>query len=161
MTHLQGQIERLDRATAYEAAQLLAAEIGADPDVKPVDHPLLSAPLAHQPELEELAKVLLLVVAADDQQSVSDAIAGAGHKQIVLGGGELIALAYVLVEGLRLIVARNKVREHVEIVVEHDKDGQEIVTTTKRTTQYGVSGPVASLLRQIISNGEQNPPGTS
>jgi hypothetical protein len=159
MNDLQTRIQELDQATAYEAAELLAAELGADPDAYPIDHDVLTDPMTHQDDLEDLAKVLLLATADLDSDAVARAIDGAGHKQLVLGGAELIGLAILIVGGIQVIMARGKTSEHVEtVVVERDSSGQEQMTTTKRTTRYGISGRVAGLL-ELLAGSSQTPPG--
>lgn len=160
MNDLHAHIQRLDRPTAYEAAQLLAAELGADPDDKPIDHEVLADPMTHQDDLEELAKVLLLAAADLDEDAVASAIDGAGHKQFVLAGTELIGLSIIIVSGIQVIMARGKTSEHVEtVVVERDSSGQEQMTTTRRTTHYGISSRVAGVLRELLTGSSQTPPG--
>jgi hypothetical protein len=150
VTDLGSRIQQLDRATAYEAAQLLAAELGADPDTAPVEHEILANPLAHQDDLEELAKVLLSTAAQTDPEAVESAIDGAGHKQLILGGAELIVLGYLIVSGLQIVLAKGKTSEQVTTaVLERDADGREKLTSTTTTIQYGISKNTAALLRQL------------
>ncbi|WP_328732899.1 hypothetical protein OHT20_32510 [Streptomyces caniferus] len=158
MTDLHTRVQQLDRPTAYEAAQLLAAELGAEED-RPIDHEIVADPLTHQGDLEDLAKVLLLTTVDIDPGAVERAIDGAGHKQIVLGGGELILLAYLVVNGIQLIMSRGKKSEHVEtVVIERDSNGRERVIIKRMDTQYGISGSAASLLRQLPTDDSQAPP---
>ncbi|WP_409473507.1 hypothetical protein [Streptomyces sp. HC307] len=158
MNDLHTRIKELDRATAYEASRLLAAELGADPVVKPIDHEVLADPMTHQDDLEDLAKVLLLATADLDPDAVNRAIDGAGHVQLVLGGFELIGLAILIVGGIQVVMSRGKITEHVEtVVIERDSSGQEQMTTTNRTTRYGISGRVAGLL-ELLTQTPSGPP---
>jgi hypothetical protein len=149
MTDLYARIDGLDRVTAYEAAQLLAVELGADPDVRLVDHEALNEPLAHQDDFENLAKVLLLITADADPEAVERAIDGAGRKQLVLSGDELIALSVLIVGALQVLMSKGKAGEHVEIVIERDSNGQEKITTKKSIHYYRISVGVAGLLRSL------------
>lgn len=156
MTELAVRIENLDRAAVYEAAQLLAADLGADPDAVPSQDAILADPLAHQGELEELCRVLLALALDSDPQAVADAVDGAGHKQLVLGGAELIILGVLVLGGLQIALSRGKTSEEVETtVLERDADGKETFTTTTRKTKFGISNNTASLLRSLTGLGGQ------
>ncbi|MFF5575681.1 hypothetical protein [Streptomyces luteogriseus] len=160
MTDLDTRIKELDRGLAYEAAQLLAAELGADPDAQPIDHEVLTNPMTHQQDLEDLAKVLLLVTAEIDQDAVARAIEGAGHKQLILGGAELVILGILVVGGIQVIMSKGKTSEHVETVTtERHANGHEQTTISTRTTHYGISKGAASLLGQLQAPPSQPPPG--
>lgn len=156
MTDLHTQIRQLDRAIAWEAAQMLAAELGADPDVSPIDHEAITKPERHPDDLEALAKVLLLITADIDPDAVTRAIDGAGNKQLILGGAELVALAVLIVGGLQVIISRGKTSEHVEIIVERDSNGEEHIVRIGRTTHYGIPSPVASILRGLLPANSQD-----
>lgn len=154
MTDLVVRIENLDRAAVYEAAQLLAADLGADPDAAPLEHEIIADPLAYQGDLEELCRILLTRTFDFDPAAVEDALDGAGHKQVVLGGLELIALGILVMGGLQIALARGKTSEEVETtVVERNADGHEKMTTTKRKTEYGISKNTASLLSSLTEPG--------
>jgi len=116
---------------------MLAAELGAHPDVSPIDHEAITKPERHPDDLEALAKVLLLITADIDPDAVTSAIDGAGNKQLILGGAELVALAVLIVGGLQVIISRGKTSEHVEIIVERDSNGEEHIVGIGRTTHYG------------------------
>jgi hypothetical protein len=155
VTDVHDQIRQLDRAIAYEAAQMVAAELGADPDTELISHEVITKPERHPDDLEDLAKVLLLITADIDPDAVTSAIDGAGNKQLILGSGELVALAVLIIGGLQVIISRAKASEHVEIVVERDSDGEERVVRINRTTIY-VSNPVAILLRRLLPGETQD-----
>jgi hypothetical protein len=158
VTDLHVQIRQLDRAIAWEAAQMLAVELGADPGAKLIGHEAITEPERHPDDLEDLAKVLLLITADIDPDAVTSAIDGAGNKQLILGGGELITLAVLVIGGLQVIISRGKTSEHVEIVIERDSNGEEHLVRINRTTTFGVSNPVASLLRRLLPGDSQDSP---
>ena len=153
MTELTDRIEALDRNTAYEAAQILAADLGADSDTAPVEHEILVNPEAHQGDLEELAKVLLLATADVDPEAVELAIEGAGQTQFILGGGELVILGYLIVNGLQIVLAKGKTSEEVKTVVtEQNSDGSTRQTETTKKTRWDVSKNAASLLGKLLGS---------
>jgi hypothetical protein len=157
MTELAARIENLDRAAVYEAAQLLAADLGADPDAVPSQDAILADPLAHQGELEELCRILLALELDNDPPAVAEAIDGAGHKQLVLGGAELIILGVLVLGGLQIVLSRGKTSEEVETtILERNADGKETFTTTTRKTKFGISNNTASLLRSLTEPGGQS-----
>jgi len=158
VTDLHTQIQQLDRAIAYEAAQMLAVELGADPDVKLISHEVITKPEHYPDDLEDLAKVLLLIAADITPDAVTSAIDGAGNKQLILGGGELVTLAVLVIGGLQVIISRGKTSEHVEIVIERDGNGEEHIVRINKTTHWRVSNPVADLLRGLLSANSQDPP---
>jgi hypothetical protein len=145
-------IRELDRPTTLEAAQLLAAELGAETDKPPFDHEILSSPTTHQDELEDLARVLLVAASALDPEAVDSAVQGAGRKQLVLGGGELVALAYLVVNGLRITLARARKSESTEtITIERDDEGHEVVKVVRNNVQYEVAERTTELLKELIN----------
>jgi hypothetical protein len=157
VTDLHTQIRQLDRAIAYEAAQMLAAELGADPDANPIDHEVITKPERHPDDLEDLAKVLLLITADIAPDTVTSAIDGAGNKQLILSGSELIALAVLVIGGLQVIISRGKASERVEIVYERDSNGEIQVVRIDKTTRYrDISNPVASILRGLLQGNPQD-----
>jgi hypothetical protein len=157
VTDLPIQIRQLDRAIAWEAAQMLAVELGADPDAKLIGHETITETERHPEDLEDLAKVLLLITADIDPDAVTSAIDGAGNKQLILGAEELITLAVLVIGGLQVIISKAKASEHVEIVIESDSNGEEHVVRINRTTIY-TSNPVASLLRRLLPGDSQDSP---
>jgi hypothetical protein len=148
---LTNRILSLDRAAAFEAAQLLAADLGADiDDAQPPDDPILSDPLGHQDDIEDLSRILLAAAAEVDADAVSRALDGAGRRQFVLGGLELVVLGTIALEGLRIVLTRGATSEEKTVTVERAPDGSERgITATKRT--FGISKGLANLLRGAIA----------
>lgn len=149
MTELSDRIASLDRTSAYEAAQFVAVELGAQPDGDVPASPLVDDPLAHQDDVEDLAKVVLLTAAEVDPAMVERALDGVGQRQIVFGGLELVALAILAVGALHIIVTKGKSGESTSTRVEKDANGKEVVTT-RTETRYAISDTLGGMLRSIF-----------
>jgi hypothetical protein len=152
--NLAERILELDRAVAFEAAQLLASDLGGDPDpeAEQPESPILADPLAHQDDIDDLSRVLLLTAADVDPEAVERALDGAQRRQFVLGGTELVILGLLALEGLRILVTKGATSEDTTVTFERSADGSErVVTSTKRT--FGVSKGLASLLRAVLPGG--------
>jgi hypothetical protein len=156
MTDTEDLIQRIlgaDRETVYEAAQLYAATLEPEFDGELPDHPLLREPADHPGDVEDLARVLLLVAVESDPAEVALALDGAGRRQVVLGGAELVALAALGVGALHVLVSRGRTREVRTRQVREGADGEREVVETIETT-YGISGQLGSLLRGILGSGD-------
>jgi hypothetical protein len=151
-SELTRRILDADRDTVYEAAQLYAATLDPDAGAVEPDHPVLQAPLEHLEDIEDLARVVLLVAATSDPEEVSVALDGAGRRQLVLGGVELVALATLGLGALQILVTKGRTREVTTETVREGAGGDREVVKTTETT-YGISSQLASLLRGVIGSG--------
>lgn len=149
MTDLEHRIQQLDRATALEAAQFLAADLGGTTELALPDNEITSDPLAHQEDFENLAKLLLLITSDVDPGAVEIAIDNTGERQFVLGGAELIMLAVLAISGLQVVFSRGRTSEESVTVEERDADGSVRKITTHKST-YGLSGNLGKLLSSIL-----------
>jgi hypothetical protein len=145
------QIEILDEATAVEAARLLAAELGARPATGVTGQDVIDRPLEHRKDIADLSRLLLLVAATDPETRplVVDSLAGAGRKQLVLGGAELLVLAPLALGALQVCLSRGRTREEEIIRFEKKADGSE-VTTIRKTVAYGISAKLGAVVRSVI-----------
>ncbi|MGH3764189.1 MAG: hypothetical protein ACRDS0_05845 [Pseudonocardiaceae bacterium] len=144
-------IRSLDEAKALEAAQLLASALDAEPVPTP-ESPIFAAPLEHRAEVAELCRLVLSVAATDPetQDLVEESIVGAGRKQLVLGGLEIVALATLALGALHVCISRGRTAEDETITVERRPDGTE-TTIIRRSVQYGVSGQLSQLVRSALN----------
>lgn len=139
----------MDSVTALEAAQFLAADLGATSDIVLPDNPVTSDPLAHQQDFVDLAKLLLLIVSDSDADAVEAAVENTGERQFVLGGTELIGLAILLISGLQVVFSRGLASEEITTSEERTPDGAvRKITISKKT--YGLSGNLSKLLSSIL-----------
>jgi hypothetical protein len=148
---LAQRIEGLDEATALEAAQLLASALDAAPVGHAAGYEVLDRPLEHREDIAVLCRLLLLTAAsidADTRDLVEESIAGAGRKQLVLGGMELVALSVLVLGALQAFLSRGRTAEDEEISVTTREDGsQEVVI--RKSVRYGISGNLAKLLGSV------------
>ncbi len=144
-------IRTLDEPTALEAAQLLAAALEAKPAYD-TESPIFAAPLEHRPEIAEMCRLLLMVAATgtESRALTEEAIQGAGRKQLVLGGAEIVALASLAIGALQVYLSGGRTAEEEIMTVERQADGSEL-TTIRRSVKYGVSGHVGQLLRGALN----------
>lgn len=151
MPDLPAAISALDRSEVLEAAQLLADDLGVEGGaaLPPLDSPILDRPLGHQDDIEDLARVLLLTAAESDPVAVRRAIDGAGRRQLILGGAEIVALAVVALGAIQLLTARGRTAEEQVTVIERASDGTETVKVSKRV-EFGVSASLGALLRSVL-----------
>lgn len=155
-TDLMKNIDSLSREQAIEAASFVASSIGADNTTHTDAAALLvewsDRPYQHLSEAEELARLLLSVSAAtpDLEPIVREAIAGAGRKQVVLAGGEIVALAALALGALQAILSKGRTSEQVSETIEKGPDGKETVVRTRNTT-WGISSTLGELLKRALA----------
>jgi hypothetical protein len=147
------KIKNLPDEVALEAGQLFTMELGivsADDLGALGDDPLLADPQQHVDELAELARVLLLSAATDevDRDAAARSVDGAGRKQFILGGAEIVLLAGLLVTAYRAHRTGGKKKESRTVTSETRPDGT-TVTTINETVEYDTSNLVADLLKQV------------
>lgn len=149
---LDQRVRTLSDAEALEAAQLYALEIGAVPTAEIAEdvgaHDLLARPQDHLPDLAQLARLLLLSGAAQDDPAVARSVEGAGRTQFVLGGAEIVVLAGLLVTAYHVHVTKGRSSETTTTKTTKREDGSVEVEVT-REVRYGISGNLASLLVKV------------
>jgi hypothetical protein len=148
------RIAGLSEAEALEAAQLLFTALGLEPGKAP-DSSVLTDPLAHRVELDSLARVALSLAALDEDTApiVDESIDGAGHKQFVLGGGEILAIAGAIAVLIRAIGARG--RSKVDEAITFETKNDEVTSVTiHRTVTYGATDKLADLIRALGNRGD-------
>jgi hypothetical protein len=160
-TILLGEIEALDDASVVEAAQLLAATLGADPSSDILDPDLKDHPMEHRADIVDLSCLLLMAAATDlhTQPFVSESIAGVGRKNLILGGAELVIIAGLAVNALQICLSKGMTSKVEEVKIEQWEDGTSVASIQSRVT-YGVSDRLATLIRSVIrSVGDGMPSG--
>src|SRR3954462_8952808 len=117
MSSLTDDINGLSREAALEAVGYLGKSLGVSSDLDPKENELL-APLTQQPyaniaDIEQLARLTLLAAASDPtwEASVRKAVEGAGKKQFILGGTEIVAMSAIALYALQVIVSKGKTSE--------------------------------------------------
>ncbi|MEU0119707.1 hypothetical protein ABZ137_40090 [Streptomyces bobili] len=148
------RIAEADDAVVLEAAHLLAAALG-NVGGEAVDTPVLTHPLMHRADFVTLTRVALTLAAADEETAflVDQALDGAGHKQLVLGGAELVAIGIMVSMIVTSLCARGRKEKRERITFERSPDGTEKFTIDT-TVSYGSSLPLGQAVRAL-----QNPPG--
>jgi hypothetical protein len=150
---LANSIEELPRDQALEAARFLAEAMDVTPggsDTKAVE-PLTVQPFQNIEEIDQLARLLLLAAASDPELEgkVRQAIDGAGHKQFIFGGLEIVALAVLAITALHVVITKGKKSESEKIKIEEKPDGT-TVTTIDRKVTYGISAKLAGVLNSYF-----------
>jgi type I restriction-modification system DNA methylase subunit len=151
-----GKIEGLSRAEAIEAAQYYCLSINVDKFIGKYDKSTLNLitekPQEYIEEIDELARIILIHAALNPEygELVDRAIAGAGRKQIVLGGVELITISVLLIIAVQIIITRGKKEEEEDIRIE-EKDGKFTIHIKKKTS-YGIGAKLASILKGLITS---------
>ncbi|MGB9178454.1 MAG: hypothetical protein WCB68_04330 [Pyrinomonadaceae bacterium] len=154
MSDLTKSIETLTREEALEAAQNLALRISKDESPgdreEAVLKPLIEKPFENIQEIEQLARLVLLTAAAnpENDEVVRSAIAGAGRKQFILGGAEIVVLATVGLFALNLLVTKGKASEHETIKIE-EADGKTTITVENQVS-YGISQSLGQVLKSYF-----------
>jgi hypothetical protein len=154
MNELPDLIENLSREEALEAAQYLALRIseGQSPGDREeaLLKPILEKPYENIQEIEQLSRLVLLTAAAnpENEEVVRSAIAGAGRKQIILGGSEIIALATLGLLALNLLLTKGKSSERQTIKIE-EKDGKNTFMVENQVS-YGISASLGQLLKSYF-----------
>jgi hypothetical protein len=150
---LANSIEALPRDQALEAARFLAEAMdvtSGESDTKAVE-PLTTQPFQNIEEIDQLARLLLLAAASDPEleEKVRQAIDGAGHKQFIFGGLEIVALAVLAITALHVVITKGKKSESEKIKIEEKPDGT-TVTTIDRKVTYGISAKLAGVLNSYF-----------
>lgn len=142
-------IKELPRDQAMEAARFLAEAMAVTVDKRGATavEPLTTEPYESLEEIDQLARLLMLASAADPEleDEVRSAIEGAGRKQFIFGGAEIVALAALAVSALHVVMTKGKKGETEKIKVEEKSDGT-TVTTIDRKVTYGITARLGQVL---------------
>lgn len=155
MNDLFKQIEDLTREEALEAAQHIALKISEGKSAGDREQqflkPFLDQPYANIEEIEQLSRLVLLTAATNEdyEEDVKSAIRGAGRKQLILGGGEIIAIASISLVALHMLLTKGKSSEEEVFEIE-EKDGRTTITINRKTT-YGISGSLGTMIKGYFS----------
>jgi len=147
------QILQLSREQALEAAGFVAdaiteeslPEISAENELKSIT----DQPYQHLEEIEQMARLLLMEAAVIEEYQgyVQSAVEGAGKKQVILGGMEIVALAVISLGALHVILSKGKTYEEKTTTI-HEENGKTTVEI-KEKAKYGISVTLASILKNI------------
>jgi hypothetical protein len=154
MNDLANQIRNLSREEALEAAQHLGLRISGSRQPGEREKELLQEitnhPNANIEEIEQLCRLLLFTAAMTDgyEDAVKAAIAGAGRKQFILGGAEIVALAAIGLVALHIVVTRGKSAED-EVMNVTEENGKTVVSIQRKTT-YGISDSLGKILKSYF-----------
>jgi hypothetical protein len=146
MSDLVQRIQDLDETTAIEAAQLFASALGVSRDAQ------AQADLDDRTDVADLGRIVLTIAAGDPETSplVEEALAGAGHKQIVLGGLELAILGGLALSALHICITKGASTKSRTTTVETKPDGTQKITIDEKTT-YGISARLGALIKSIAA----------
>jgi hypothetical protein len=155
-------INGLSRDQAIEAARLVSRSLVGD---EPVDerHPALQAirdhPHAHLPDLENLARLVLMSMAStiESAAEVERAIAGVGKKQLSLGGVEIVTLAALGVAALNIIVTGGH-GQTPEIIKFLDREGKLYAEVEQIEEPIPITPELATILRGTLDLGGPSRP---
>jgi hypothetical protein len=155
-------INGLSRDQAIEAARLVSRSLVGD---EPVDerHPALQAirdhPHAHLPDLENLARLVLMSMAStiESAAEVERAIAGVGKKQLSLGGVEIVTLAALGVAALDTIATRDRGQTQ-ETIKFLDRDGNLYAEVEQIEEPIPITPELATILRGTLGLGGPSRP---
>lgn len=161
---LIAKINGLTRDQAIEAAGFVSQSLAGD---EPIDQnaPALKAivaePYSHLPDVEALARLILISAASTEQgaKEVDQAISGTGRKNLILGGMEIVALAALGVVALRIIVTggRGRTERTLEVL---EKDGKPYVKMKEVEEPISITSDLAAILRGTLGLGGASEPKT-
>jgi len=155
MNDLIKTIENLSREEALEAAQYLALRIseGRSPGEREKQFltPFLEQPYANIEEIEEISRLVLVAAATTEeyQGPLKSAIEGAGRKQLILGGAEIVALATIGLVALHMLLTNGKSDEDEVFTIEKE-NGRTSISIRRKTT-YGISDSLGKILKGYFS----------
>jgi hypothetical protein len=151
MNNLEAKIAELSREEALEAARYLSQSLGATTDKAETEKKALQSltaqPYANVADIEQLARLLLLSAAATPEYegAVQKAIKGAGEKQFILGGAEIVALASLALYALHLVITKGKTLDEQVVRITEEKGESRI--EIRKTVRYGISARVSDILK--------------
>ncbi|MEU9047144.1 MULTISPECIES: hypothetical protein [unclassified Kitasatospora] len=125
---LAASIAALNREEVFEAVLALGDLLTEDTPEQEALSDLMAEvernPYAMLPDVEDLARILLLTAAGTEEwrTPVTDAVGSAGRKAFVFGGLEIVAVGALAVAGLAVVLARGKAEERT--TMELDENGK-------------------------------------
>jgi len=146
------RIQALTREEAMEAALALAEEV--DTGEKPQGEggrfvaAVEAAPLQHIEETEELARILLVAAAADEDlaATVREILDAVGNKAFILGGLEIVALAALAVAGLHVVISKGRSRKSKETTYEYGPNGEVTKMVVREEIRYDISANLGGIV---------------
>jgi hypothetical protein len=147
------QVQQLSRVQALEAAGFVADAITEESQpgisVESKLQSITDQPYQHIDEIEQIARLLLMQAATTEEYQgyVQSAVEGAGKKQIVLGGMEIVALAVISLGALHVVLSKGKTSAVTETEI-YEENGKK-VAKIKEEVKYGISDTLASILKSI------------
>jgi hypothetical protein len=152
-------VQRADRETVIEAARFVARKLSTGnerlDEARQLAGGLASKPFSHIEETEALSRAVLLAAAQDDalKEGVRKALEGADHKQFILGGAEIVALAAIGCVALDVLVRRGQGKTTTTTTVTFE-GGRAVVTTTRTTEPLSIGGELGALLSAYFKGGK-------
>ena len=150
---LAARVMSLPREIVLEAARFVAEDLVTDPPTAGEVAWVGDQPLAHVQDVEVLARLVLLCRSMEGEQGASEveaAISGAGRKNLVLGGLEIVALAGLGVVALRLILTKGKVTDEKVEMIQDPRTGAWSVTAKRTEKPIAISGDLATVFRGFV-----------
>lgn len=154
------RIQALTREEAMEAALTLAKELdtGEEPhgEASRFVQAVKTAPLQHIEETEELARIILVAAAADEDlaPTVRETLDAIGTKAFIFGGLEIVALAALAVAALHVVISKGRSREKTELKLEFNEEGK----VTKMVVRKDVGYDISADLGGIVAGAAGSPP---
>ncbi|UGY92081.1 hypothetical protein [Streptomyces gobiensis] len=156
------RIAQSDEAGVLEAVQLLTTALFVEEEgASGLDSSVLSQPLEHRADLLALARVVLSVAALEEATAplVEQSLDGAGQKQLVLGGAEILAIGVAVSMVAKLLFTRGRREKREKIDIERGSDGSEKIVID-RCVSYGSSRALTSAVRTLLNANEQGGDGS-
>ena len=154
MSDLTNSLEKLSREEALEAAQNLVLRVTQNASRSEredeLPKPFIDKPNENIGEIEQLARLILVTAAADPErvEAVTSLIEGAGRKEVVLEGTEIVVLATLGLFALDLLLRKGESSDRHTIEIE-EQDGNTILVIESGIS-YGVSPSLGQLLKSYF-----------
>jgi hypothetical protein len=150
-SQLLARIDAATREEVLEAARFFSRKLAAgSPELAPTQ--ALAAdqfrqPFAHVEGLEKICRALLAAGARDPAlaSEVTRALDGAGRKQFILGGAEIVALAVVAVIALKVVITGGKGQTETKTRVVMHPDGRVDLSVEESERAITITGDLAAL----------------
>ena len=148
------RIQAFTREEAMEAALSLAQELqtGDVPQGEALRfvQAVRAAPLQHVEATEELARIILIAAATDEDlaPTVAEILGAIGAKAFILGGLEIVALAGLAVVALHIIISKGRTRESKDLTLEFDPHGNVTKMVVHQTTNYDIPADLKGIVAQ-------------
>lgn len=150
---LLARIDAANREEVLEAARFFSRKLAAgSPELAPTQAlaaDLARQPFAHVEGLEKICRALLAAGAYDPAlaSEVTRALDGAGRKQFILGGAEIVALAVVAVIALKVVITGGKGQSQQYTHMTMHPDGRIDLIIDKSSKAISITEDLAALFR--------------